>query len=186
MTSNEYICPKCGSEMKQTGSDSRNVSYHCSCCGHNLLVSMDVESNSEYWHRRAELLLRVKVGVVEWKTTPWDYLRRDIVDFVARNEKAAADLSFKMAIIACVTKGFSNMTAEKYKECGAIFKITEKAYKSYTKSGGTKKVFEQDDDVKSYEEYRQLYKRCRNEYRNTKLLWKGVFFVAKKVFMMPF
>jgi len=39
------------------------------------------------------------------------------------------------------------------------------------------------ESVNEYKELRAKYKKCRNEYRNTKLAWKAVFFVFKKLAM---
>lgn len=185
MNNSDVICPKCGSLMTQTGSDSKNVGYHCQCCGHNAVIAMTTEENAEYWHARQELLHRVRMGVLEWQTAPWDYLSRDIVAFMSRNERASNDVSFKMATIACITHGFRNMTKEKYKECAAIFKMTERSYKKYIKTSDDNCGFENTEDVNSYRDYRKMYKKCRNEYRNTKILWKIAFALAKKL-IKPF
>ncbi len=37
------------------------------------------------------------------------------------------------------------------------------------------------ESVSDYQDSRDKYIKCRNEYRNTKLAWKVVFFVFKKV-----
>ena len=39
--------------------------------------------------------------------------------------------------------------------------------------------------VIEYEEYREMYKRCRSEYRNTKFIWKAFSMVAKKFVPVP-
>ena len=36
-----------------------------------------------------------------------------------------------------------------------------------------------------YEDYRKQYKKCRNEYRNTKILWKVAFTIGKKLIPIP-
>ncbi len=185
MVNNEYICPKCGSPMKQTGSDYQNVGYRCPCCGNSIVVAMTSEENSEYWHQRQELLHRVRMGVLEWQTTGWDRLAKDIVSFMSKHEKASNDVCFKIATIACLTNGFHTLNSEKYKESCAIFKITERAYKSHIKSNTDVQGLNTADDVATYKEYRAMYKKCRNDYRNTKMLWKIVFFFAKKL-IKPF
>ena len=70
------------------------------------------------------------------------------------------------------------MDSEKYTECKQIFKVTERLYKIHCKAlketgGGSI------EDVEKYEEYRVMYKKCRNEYRNTKIMWKAALTVAK-------
>jgi len=174
--------------MTQSGAENNKVRYHCSFCGNNSYVNISTEDNSEYWQRRSELLGRVKLGIIEWKTTQWDYLFRDIVSFTTSYADAEEDIVFKIAIIACLTSGFQNMTAEKYRECNLIFKITEKTYKRYRKDKQiTPGSFPRAEDVNTYKDYRSLYKKCRNEYRNTKLLWKACFAIGKKLFFFkPF
>ena len=174
----DYRCPRCGSIMAQTGSVNGKVTYHCKSCGYNEYVTISNDDNSEYWMKRAELLSRTTKGVMDWKITQWDQLRRDILDFVGRYDQAHVDIHFKMALIACLTSGFHDMDSEKYKECKQIFKVTERLYKIHCKAlketgGGSI------EDVEKYEEYRVMYKKCRNEYRNTKIMWKAALTVAK-------
>ena len=39
------------------------------------------------------------------------------------------------------------------------------------------------ESVNDYKELRAKYKKCLNDYRKTKLMWKAVFFVFKKAVM---
>ncbi len=176
-------CPRCGGEMKQTGGENNRVRYHCPFCGSDAYVELSSDDNVEYWHKRAEILERVRIGVFEWKTAPWDYICRDVVNFMGRYEEASVDVRLKMALVACMTQGFHAMDAEKYKECKMIFKATEKIYKAHLKAlERAMREFPKAEDIAVYEEHRALYKKCRDEYRNTKLLWKAGFFVVKKIF----
>jgi hypothetical protein len=144
--------------------------------------------NAEYWDRRSALIGRVKLGIIEWQTTAWEYLARDIVSFTSSYDDAADDVLFKIATIACITQGFNDMSKESYHKCNQIFKLTEKTYKRYRKDKPVaKSSFPHAEDVNTYKEYRKMYKKCRNEYRNTKLLWKACFTVGRKLlFMNPF
>ena len=182
------ICSKCGAEMTQTGAENGKARYHCVFCGNNILIDLSAENNAEYWERRSALITRVRQGILERETTQWEYLSRDIVDFTGRYEDASNDVYFKIATIACITSGFRNMDEEKYKQCNLIFKLTERTYKRYQKNSlSSKASFPHAEDVDKYREYRAMYKKCRNEYRNTKLLWKACFAIGKKVlFMKPF
>lgn len=188
MNMTNTVCSKCGAEMTQTGADNNKVRYHCTFCGNNVSIDMSTVDNAEYWERRSALMGRVRRGIVEWKTTSWEYLTRDIIDFTSRYDDAADDVCFKIATIACVTSGFNDMSEEKYRQCNQIFKLTEKTYKRYRKDKPVAKgSFPHSEDVNTYKEYRAMYKKCRNEYRNTKLLWKACFAVGKKVlFLKPF
>ena len=188
MNATDTICSKCGAEMTQTGAEGTKVRYHCTFCGNNVSIDMSSDDNVEYWERRSALLARVKRGVIDWKTTGWEFLARDIVTFTSCYDDAANDVCFKIATIACITCGFNDMSEEKYRQCNNIFKLTEKTYKRYRKDKPVQKgCFPHTDDVNTYKEYRAMYKKCRNEYRNTKLLWKACFAVGRKVlFLKPF
>ena len=188
METKDYRCARCGSIMKQTGSEHGKVIYHCNSCGYNDFVALANDDNSDYWQKRAELLARVRKGIFDWQTTNWEYLRKDIVDFTGRYDAARYDMYFKMALIACVTDGFHDLNSEKYKQCKMIFKVTEKIYKSYLKDPEAKAHFEKEtgnSGVIEYEEYREMYKRCRSEYRNTKIFWKAFSMIAKKLVPIP-
>lgn len=182
MNVNKMICPHCGAEMVQEGSSNGVVRYHCEFCGYNASSELKTEDNAEYWQARGELLERVRVGVLNWKTTRWDYLCNDITAFMGTHEAASVDARMKMALIASLTSGFQHMDKETYKRCKLIFKITERVYKVHLKEmEAIMREFPKEEDMRAYEEYRDMYKHCRNEYRNTKLLWKGVFFVMRKL-----
>ena len=178
MNESDLRCPTCGTIMTQTGSFESKVSYKCKSCGRTESVELDTQNNSVFQTKRAELMSRTIKGVIDWKITQWDYLRRDIQDFMGHYEEARGDIHLHMAIIACVTYGFHNMDTSIYRESKHMFKLTERIYKQHCKllkktGGGSIK------DVGRYEEYRAMYKACRNEYRNTKLAWKLAFAVAK-------
>ena len=184
MNNTTTICPRCGADMTQSGAEHNKVYYHCGYCGYNMSVEMSSDDNAEYWQQRSNLLQRVAAAVLDWKTAGWDYLAKDIVNFMGRYEEARFDVCLKTATIACLTKGFHDMDDEKYKECKIIFKATEKVYKQHIKAlKDTIKEFPNPEDVAKYQEYRVLYKKLRDEYRNTKILWKMGFTIGKKLFM---
>ena len=180
MNTDDKRCGTCGTTMTQTGSFEGKVTYKCKGCGRQETVELSVEDNSVFWTKRAELLARTAKGVLDWKITQWDALRRDVQDFVGQYEEARRDIHLHMAIIACVTYGFHNMNTEVYRESKHIFKMTERIYKQHCKL--LKKTGDGNiKNVERYEEYRSMYKICRNEYRNTKLAWKIVFSVLKTI-----
>ena len=178
MNESEHRCPSCGTIMIQTGAFEGKAVYKCKSCGRQELVELASQDNSVFLTKRADLLARTIKGVIDWKITQWDYLRRDLQDFMGHYDEARTDIHLHMAVIACVTYGFHNMDTTIYKESKHIFKLTERIYKQHCKmlkktGGGSIK------DVERYEEYRAMYKACRNEYRNTKLAWKLALTVAK-------
>jgi transposase-like protein len=184
MLSSEMNCPKCGSPLTQTGSDMKHASYHCQCCGYNHLAEMTPDGNADYIHQRQALLQRVRIGIMEWQTTGWDNLAKDIASFMGRHEKASHDVNFQIATVACITSGFHCLNEDRYSECKTIFKITERAYKEYLKNAKAR-GFESAEDAETYKEYREMYKRCRADYRNTKALWKMLYGIAKKILKLP-
>ena len=182
---NERRCQQCGSKMVQTGTEYNTAIYHCRSCGNNEYVQMAANDNSEYLHRRSMLLGRVRKGILEWEVTQWDALRLEIIDFTNAFHAARNDLYFQMAIIACLTKGFHDLDDEKYKECKRIFKVTEKVYKRYAKHPENLPAEMGTTGAMEYEEYRQLYKKCRSEYQGQKLIYKALFAVGKKLIPIP-
>ena len=180
MNTTDLRCASCGTIMTQTGSFDGKVNYKCKGCGRQETVELAAGDNSVFWTKRADLLSRVATGVIDWKITQWDTLRRDIQDFVGHYDEARGDIHLHMSVIACVTCGFHNMNTEIYRESKHIFKLTEKIYKQHCKllkktGGGSIK------NVERYEDYRTMYKACRNEYRNTKLAWKIAFTMVKTI-----
>lgn len=188
MNSVDVKCKRCGSLMAQSGSEGTQVMYHCSCCGYNEAVTMSAGDNTEYWVKRSALLGRVRKGVIDWETTAWDFLLRDILDFTTNYEAARYDIYFKISTIACLTKGFRDMDNERYRECKRIFKVTEKVYKRYCKDPMAKTNFANETGsagIMEYEEYRTLYKKCIYDYRCTQLAWKLLFSLGKKLIPIP-
>ncbi len=178
-------CSVCGSKMVQTGMEYQTVIYHCRSCGNDEYVKMTLGENTEYLHRRSMLLGRVRKGIIDWEITQWDDLRNEILDFTTSFQEARNDVYFKMAIIACLTKGFHDLDNQRYKECKSIFKITEKVYKRYTKNPAVIPEEMGNSGVMDYEEYRQMYKKCKYDYQNTKLMYKLLFSVGKSFIPIP-
>lgn len=180
MNQSEHRCPSCGMIMIQTGALEGKAIYKCKGCGRQEYVDLAAEGNMTFLTKRAELLSRTAKGVLDWKITQWDTLRRDIQDFMGSYDDARDDIHLHMAVIACVTYGFHNMNTQIYKECKRPFKFTEQLYKQHRKllkKTGSGNI----QNIEKYVEYRTMYKACRNEYRNTKLAWKLAFTVAKKL-----
>ncbi|MBE6589781.1 MAG: hypothetical protein E7643_06340 [Ruminococcaceae bacterium] len=181
MTSNATIvkCELCGARMKQVGADGAVALYHCPSCGNDATVKLE-GGNADFLVRKTELLVRASKGIAEWDSTQWDYLKKDLLDFMARYEDAKADLRMQMSVLACVTHGFHYITEENYKECKTLYKLTEKMYKillrelKQTPDTGTL------ESTEDYKKNRALYRKCINDYRNTKLAWKLAFSVVKK------
>jgi len=176
-------CPQCGSLMKQIGADLETVQYRCPACGFIKAVPVGDDGNAEYTQRRMMILSRIRAGFIDWRVTQWDRLHHELVDFISRYEAAQTDIQLQMSLVACITNGFNFMDAEKYKQCKVLYKFTEKMYKQHLKVLKNQADPKLTESVNEYKELRAKYKKCRNEYRNTKLAWKAVFFVFKKLAM---
>ncbi len=185
MSSNDQRCSQCGSKMTMIGSEGQSVIYHCRSCGNDEYVQVSADNNTDYLHRRSMLLGRVRRGIIDWEVTQWDVLRGEILDFTTSFHAARNDIYFKMSIIACLTKGFHDLDDKRYKECKRIFKVTEKVYKRYTKDPGLIPDEMGNSGILDYEEYRNMYKKCKFDYQNTKLMYKLLFTVAKKLVPIP-
>ena len=176
-------CPQCAAQMKQTGTVQGSICYQCEFCGAAKMVKQDEdEANAVYFMKRAELLSRVRKGILNWQGTNWDLLYRDVADFLGQYEEARTDTYFKMAIVACLTEGYNTMDKERYKRCKAIFKVTEKCYKMEMRALKEAHKEVEEKRLSEYEEFRNMYRQCRSEYRNTKIYWKIIQFVFKSAF----
>lgn len=183
MTTNSTIvkCEQCGSKMKQIGAGDGQAFYHCIACGFDATVAMENDGNADFLVKKTELLARTAKGIAEWDTTNWDYLKKDLLDFMSRYEDAKADIRVEMALLAAVTHGFHYITEENFKECKTLYKLTEKLYKGLLRE--LKKNFDpkKTESTEDYKKNRTLYKKCLNEYRSKKLAWKLAFTVLKKM-----
>lgn len=181
MNDTTLTCKQCGAVMTQEGSERQKVRYHCHCCGRTEYVDIGKDDNDTYWQLRSELLSRVRVGLFDWQITNWQYLRRDIQDFIGRYEEARDDIYLKISIVACITDGFHDMNKEEYREAKAIFRVTEKVYKDAMKQRKLNPTAPISENYLNYEEYRTMFKQCRYDYRSRKIYWKIVFFLLKRL-----
>ncbi len=185
MSNNDHRCSQCGSKMVQTGIENNTAVYHCKSCGNNEYVELSQNDHAEYYHRKNMLLGRVRKGIIDWEVTQWDVLRGEIIDFTSAYQEARNDIYFEMAIIACITSGFHILDDKKYRECKQIYKITEKIYKRYMKHPEALPKQMENSGIVEYEEYRQMYKKCKYDYQNKKLVYKVLFTVGKKLVPIP-
>lgn len=183
-------CPQCGGPVVQDGADLTTIYYRCAACG--TLTSVPItddgngDGNAVYAQKKREIMGRLHKGFLDWRLTQWDRLYTELSDFIIRYEAAQHDIQIQMGLLACITRGFNMMDAERYKQCRTLFKITEKMYKHHLKALKAQMDPSLYDSVSDYKESRAKYKKCLNTYRNTKLAWKAVFFVVKKFVPMGF
>ncbi len=175
------LCPFCGGLMKQTGADLHTAYYKCASCGNTITKTLENDSNAEYHIQRSELVRRINQRLLDSKISSWEFLRKDIIDFMGKYQAANQDITLQMGLIMCVTNGFSTMDAAIYKSCKTMYKTTEKLSKSLKKKLKSTNDSEFSAAYDDYQNNRKLYKNCRNDYRNTKFMWKGILFIAKRI-----
>ena len=182
MTSNVNIvkCVQCGAKMKQVGAEGGQALYHCASCGFDTAIAMENDANVDFLMKRTELLARTANGIAQWDSTAWDYLKKDLLDFMARYEDAKIDIRLEMALLASVTHGYHYITEENLKECKTLYKLTERLYKGLLRELKKELDPKKAENAEEYKKNRILYKKCMNEYRNKKLAWKVAFTVVKR------
>lgn len=173
-------CPVCGSPLEEKGADLQYAFFRCVSCGNEVAVALGDDPNASYALRKRDMLSRLNEGMVDWRVTQWERLHLDLTDFISRYDAAQLDIQLQIGLVACLTKGFNTLDAETYKKCKVLFKTTEKMYKVHLKTLKAQMDPALYESVSDYKKSRARYKVCRNQYRNTKMAWKGVFFLIKK------
>ena len=151
--------------------------------GYRFILGNEVklDENAAYALGKRELTARIREGLLEWQLTQWDRLHSDLHMFINRYPASALDIDLQMGLVACITHGFNVMDAEKYRQCKILYKQTERMYKHHLKMLKIQQDAAMTDSVNAYSEQRLQYKKCRNNYLNTKLAWKIVFTIFKKL-----
>ena len=99
---------------------------------------------------------------------------------MGRYEQAKYDLQLNVALLASITSGFHYITAETYKECKTVYKLTQKLYKVMLRQLKKKPDAKMTEEAEEYKKHRASYQKCRNDYLGTKIMWKALFSILKK------
>ena len=167
-------CEGCGGVLKYMRSDAYNSYYECPYCGEMVSISLESEggSNLVYENTKIALFNRLRRGFDDWRMTQWDQLYKDFVDFTSAHENLQNDLQFQMAIVACLTKGFNFIDAEKYHQSKTLFKMADEIYKKQLKElKSQSKNPAYSAAIGEYEASRAKYVKLHNEYVGSKLPW---------------
>jgi hypothetical protein len=167
-------CEGCGGLLKYIRSDAYNSYYECPYCGELVSISLGNDGNATLIYENAKntLFARLSRGFDDWQVTQWDQLYRDFVDFTSAHEHLQSVLQFQMAMVACLTKGFNSMDAEKYQQCKTLFKITDEIYKKQLKElKAQSKNPAYSATIGEYEASRAKYVKLHNDYVGRKLPW---------------
>ena len=131
---------------------------------------------------KAKLFGKLRKGLIDWQVTDWEQLRKDFSEFIQYAD-LPNDLQLKMAVIACVTKGFNTMSAEEYKQSKKDFKIVDRLYKQRLKDlRAQMKNPVLSNSMEDYKVSRARYVELRNEYLQTKMMYKLLWSVVKGFF----
>ena len=175
-------CDLCGGSVKLQRFDRNGVYFLCEACGKENSYVFASEEEAQFYMDEAtqELFGRLREGFIDWQSTDWDRLYDDFMDFVGEHPEFESDLQFKMATVACLTSGFNRMNHEKYRQCKVRFKAADKMYRSHLKLLKAQLANpELSESLEDYQTSRAKYVQLRNEYLQTKMIWKLVWKLAK-------
>ena len=178
-------CPLCQAMMTIKHCDGDQLTFECIPCGYSEIYTFQSEEEAQYYLEEAkfELFSKLRRGFVDWQTTDWNALSKDFIEFINRHPYLEDDIQIQMGTIACMTKGFHHMEREKYKQCTRLFKIVDKMYDQRLR---ILRVQEKNpaflDSMEDYKLSRQKYVKLRNEFLQTKLMYRTFWFALKVFF----
>ncbi len=175
-------CGDCGGAVEIQHFDSNCIYFMCKACGKEDTYTFQNEEEARFYMEEAqqELFGRLREGFIDWQATNWDRLFKDFMAFLDEHPEFENDLQFRMAIVACLTNGYNRMDHEKYRQCKGRFKAADKMYRSSLRLLRTQiSNPELSDSIEDYQTSRAKYVQLRNEYLQTKTMWKMVWKIAK-------
>ena len=177
-------CKECGGQMRIDHMDKNGIYLVCPYCGTQEFYVFQNDEEARYYREEEllELMGRLRTGFWDWEKTNWEQLYKDFDKLIARQPYLEEDLSVQMARVACLTKGFQSMNAEIYRQCKILVKSGDKRYKrrmrilkAQMKKPGLS------DALCGYRVSRNQYAQIRNEYLQTKRLYKMLWKLVKKI-----
>ncbi|MBQ2987634.1 MAG: hypothetical protein IJD59_00855 [Clostridia bacterium] len=184
-------CKYCGGKFEFWRCDEQRIYIRCAHC-HVMYTYTFPDHNTFRRFADAEnrdILNRLRLGLIDWETMPWDSFHKDLIDFINGHSYAENDMRFQMAIIACITRGFQIMDEDIYQRCTQRFRIAEDIYKGLMNMQiKTAKDPLISKDLEVYEQLRSNYNHLRAAYLAVKTTKKAVSILLKQVFkpLMPF
>ena len=182
MNLNEKKCTECGGDVEILRFDLNCVWLECKACGNQVQYAFQSEDEANFYmdEKKQSLFGRLREGFIDWQMTDWNQLYSDFISFMEEHPEFESDLQFRMAIVACLTNGFNRMDREKYRQCKSRFKVADKMYHRRLKLMETQIANSKlADSIEDYQMSRTKYVQLRNEYLQTKMIWKMVWNVAK-------
>ena len=129
-------CPDCGGTLAIKRFTTEEIYYECDFEGTESCYTFQSPEEANYYLESAKqrLFAKLRKGFIDWQVTDWWQLRKDFDDFIIQQPDLEYDLQMKMAIVACVTKGFNTMDADEYRQSKVHFKMVDSLYKQRLKS----------------------------------------------------
>ena len=178
-------CKDCGGTLIIKRFDKERIYYECAHTGDEYEYVFQSPEEANYYMEsvKQELFAKLRKGFIDWQVTDWEQLKKDFDNFIIQHKELENDLQIKMAVIACVTKGFNTMDAEQYRQSKIDFKIVDRMYKARLKELRTQmKSPVLSNSMEDYKISRARYVALRNEYLQTKMMYKLLWSVLKKFF----
>ena len=178
-------CAICGGNMTIKRFNNERVYYECSACGETIeyIFKSSEEANYYLENTKQKLFAKLRKGFIDWQVTDWGQLKKEFDEFILQHPDFGNDLQVKMAVIACVTKGFNSMDAEQYQQSKVTFKVIDRVYKARLKElRAQMKEPVLSNSMEDYKISRARYVTLRNEYLQTKMMYKLLWSVLKKFF----
>ena len=176
------VCPEDNAQLKFVRCTDTAIYFECVACGHRekYIFNDENEANEYFEEVKADMIAKVKLGLLDWQRTQWDVLHRALAEFVIDYPRFEMDIHIQMANIACITRGFQMIDDEKYKECKIMFSMADKVYKARLK------VLKREckhpvlpNALQEYSDLRDQYLALRNKYLETKIIIKILMKAAK-------
>ncbi len=175
-------CEMCGGDLAITHFDMNRLYYKCEHCGDETVYAFKSAEEAEFYANelKRELFFRLREGFSDWQRTNWDELHKDFIQAINKQPELEKNLQIQMGLIACLTKGFRQMDDVNYQQCKRLFKIVDKTYKQRLKAlRAQAKNPVLSDSIQSYQMSREQYVALRNEYLQTKKIYKLLWSLLK-------
>lgn len=179
-------CPVCNGTLVIKSFDMNGITYECAHCGEMSTYTFKNADEAKFYieNTKAKLFGKLRKGFIDWQVTDWEHLRQEFSNFI-ENAHLESDLQLKMAVIACVTKGFNTMDADQYQQSKVDFKVVDRMYKQRLKALRAEMKQKHPVLSNSMEDYkvsRAKYVELRNQYLQTKMMYKIMWSVVKNFF----
>ena len=178
-------CEGCGGDLMILRFDMNHIYYQCKHCGQESRYTFKSVEEAEFYLEDAKQALfgKLREGFVDWRMTNWDQLHDEFIEFINQHPDFENDLQLKMAIVACVTKGFNLLDAANYRQSRLKFKVVDRMYKQRLKVlRAQMKNPVLSESMEDYKMSRAKYVELRNQYLQTKMAYKLLWSVVKGFF----